>query len=114
MEPHLTVTLDGEQLVGWIVGAAALLAAIAYLARFVRRTSQRLYAILRIVERELDAGDQSEPVKTVVQRELTNNHGSSIKDDVDGIAVAVGALSRQVDDIDERLTTHLNERKQQS
>lgn len=111
MRALVTITLDGDQLVGWIVGAAAVLGALAYIARWVRRATRTLQAVHRIVERELDAGDTCEPVATVVARELTNNHGSSLKDDVDGIAVAVGALSRQVDDIDERLTNHLKERR---
>ncbi len=41
----------------------------------------------------------------------THNHGSSMKDDLHGLTVGYGVLARQVDDIEDRLTTHLNERR---
>lgn len=75
-----------------IAATAAALAAMGYIARLVRR-------LVRIAA----------AVEHVVTNELTHNHGSSIKDDVYGIAVAVGELSRRVDEIE----TNMIERHRQ-
>lgn len=72
-----------------LAAIAAGLAAVGYIARLVRR-------LVRI----------GSAIEHMVSNELTHNHGSSIKDDVYGIAVAVGKLSRRIDAIE----THLKER----
>lgn len=88
----------------YLVLLAAAIAALVYVAQWVVRRVRDLWRWGRNLARVLHA------VHELVDRELTNNHGSSMKDDVDGLAVAVGAMSRLVDDLDERLTSHLNDR----
>lgn len=51
-------------------------------------------------------------IDKVVERELEYNGGGSIKDDVHGIAVAIGHLQRRVDHLEDTLTHHLNNRRQ--
>lgn len=43
----------------------------------------------------------------IVTRELEHNHGSSIKDDVYGTAVALGQTQRRLDEVERRLEAHL-------
>jgi hypothetical protein len=61
----------------WIAAVAAGVAGVVYLVRGARRAVQAIGAI-----------------QDIVQRELEHNHGSSIKDDVHGMAVAIGILQR--------------------
>lgn len=68
-----------------IILSAAVLAALAVIGRALRSG----LAWCRMVARQLRA------VGDIVERELEHNHGSSIKDDVHGIAVAVGLLQRR-------------------
>lgn len=70
-----------------LVGLTALLTALGYVIRKLRKAA-----------RVLDAIDR------VVHRELTHNHGSSIKDDAVGTALSVGHLSRTVDDLVHRVS----------
>lgn len=70
-----------QQLLEQLPLAVAALVALGWLA-------QRISAIHRLVSRELE-----------------RNHGSSMKDDMHGIAVSVGMMQRQVDDLDQRLRT---------
>lgn len=65
----------------WVAAIAAGLAALMYLLRGARRAVQTIGAIQDLVERELQ-----------------HNHGSSMKDDVHGMAVAIGQLQRDRDD----------------
>lgn len=62
--------------------AAAALAGVVYLIR-------QLLAAARVLDR----------LHTLVDHELTRNGGSSMKDDVAAIAVAVGQLQADVEDI---------------
>ncbi|WP_127480583.1 hypothetical protein [Nocardioides pantholopis] len=105
----LTFTLSAGQVSAGIVAAAGLLGAIGYLVRLLRRAGRYLGAIHNVIDQELTHnGDGS--IKSVIEQELTHNHGSSIKDDVHGLTVAVGGLSRLVDDIDARLADHTHTR----
>jgi hypothetical protein len=112
MIPDVTVTLDSGQVAATIIATAALVAAVVYLARGLRRVLTIVHAIENVVERELNVAavgevpGPDEPLKATVQRELTNNHGSSMKDDLDGLTVGFHALARQVDDLDDRLGVH--------
>lgn len=85
------ISWDGT--IAVILGTAALLAAIAYLVRFLVKVGRVGRAVFEIVDRE-----------------LTHNHGTSIKDDVYGTAVALGKLQREVDQIGSDLYNHLAER----
>lgn len=66
---------------GSIIGAAAFLKAALYIAYGVR-----------FVVHKLDQIDE------ITQRELSHNHGTSIKDDVHGLAVSIGSLQRESDE----------------
>lgn len=89
----ITVHVTVEQIVGAIVGAAAFIGAVGYLWRKGKRLVRLIVAIHALLEQ----------AATVVGHELTHNSGSSMKDDVAGLAVAMGAVSRQIDNIDDRL-----------
>lgn len=65
----------------WIAAIAAGTAGLAYLGRGVRNVVQAIAVI-----------------QDIVQRELEHNHGSSMKDDTHGMAVAIGKLQRDRDD----------------
>lgn len=117
MTPLVAVTIDSAQITAGVVATAGLIGAAVYLGRILARVLTAVHIIRRIVERELDAEQAEErtdvPLKTVVNRELTHNHGSSLKDDVYGLAIGQRLLARQVDDLDERFTAHLEERSNQ-
>lgn len=93
MTALVTISIGADQTVGWVLASAALIAALIYLIRGARK-------VLRIVR----------AIQNVVEGELEHNHGSSMKDDVHGIAVTVGNLARDVDDLKADLYTHLAEK----
>lgn len=80
------MTTDALTMIG---AAAAAVAGLAYLIRLGLKAARALDAI-----------------QTVVERELEHNHGSSMKDDVHGMARAIGKLQRQVDDLDADYQNH--------
>lgn len=82
-----------EHLTGLGAQAAALavaVAAVLYLAKLARTAFRWLEAI-----------------HGVVDKELTHNHGSSIKDDTHGMAVALGEVQRRVDELETDFRQHL-------
>lgn len=93
MTALVVVTLDSAQLVASVVAAAAFLTATAYLFRLLREAVRRLLALNELAEQE-----------------LTRNHGSSMKDDIHGIAVTVGLLSRDVEDLTKRFNEHIRDK----
>lgn len=68
------------------ITAAAVLAALVYLGK----------KLLVIVQAVL-------AIHAIVQRELEHNHGSSIKDDIYGMARSFGETQRLLDDVVEAL-----------
>jgi len=82
--------MSGEQILAGAGGLVALFAG----ARAAISLARVVHAIDRVVERELE-----------------HNGGGSIKDDVHGIAVAIGHLQRRVDHLETTLDRHLNDRK---
>lgn len=70
----------------WIAALAAGVAGMAYLARLLIAVLRRVTVIQRLTESELE-----------------HNHGSSMKDDVHGMAVSLGKLQRKTDELDARL-----------
>lgn len=50
-----------------------------------------------------------ETVHRITTRELTHNHGSSMKDDTHGLAVALGEVQRRMDDLETDFRTHLRD-----
>lgn len=91
--PHVVVTVDAGQLVAGVIALAAFLGALAYLVRLARRAGRHVRAAWRVIDQE-----------------LTHNHGTSMKDDVYGIAVSVGEISRKLDDVSHDLYHHLAEK----
>lgn len=78
---------------GIIVAIAAALGAVGYLVRLVRkgvRTWDRIEALMR-------------PTAEHVDRELTGNHGSSMKDQLDGLPHVVEVLRRDVQRVGEQV-----------
>ena len=101
----VTVTLTPEA----IILAAAVLAALLALWRGVRALVRKLDAIDSLPAKV--AALDSLPAKVaaleeLVRRELTHNHGSSIKDDVHGLAVGMGSLGRDLDQLRTDFDTH--------
>lgn len=82
--------MTADDLVTW----AAIAAAVIYLFRLLRA------AVLK-----LDRLDK------LASKELEHNHGSSMKDDVHGLAVAFGHMQREVGALRHDFDTHVNERK---
>lgn len=74
----------------WIAALAAGVAGLGYLVKKGRDVVRAIAAIQHIVERELE-----------------HNHGSSMKDDTHGMAVAIGKLQRDRDDDRRRLNRAL-------
>ena len=72
----------------WVTGSAAVLAAVVYLTAQARRMLRRVRNGLRAIA----------AIHDIVERELEHNHGSSMKDDVHGMAVAIGVLQREHDE----------------
>lgn len=70
----------------YVAAIAAGVAGLIFLAAKIRNVVQSIVAIQHIVERELE-----------------HNHGSSMKDDTHGMAVAIGQLQRDRDDDRRRL-----------
>lgn len=97
-----------DQVVGFILATTAVLGAAGYLAKKIRTAVHALDAIERVVK---GAADRADDTGAIVERELAPNHGGSMKDDVSSIAYVVGNLWRQVEDIDNRLTDHLDRKK---
>lgn len=77
-----------------IIAAGAIVAALLILGKGAALLVKRIRSVVRTLD----------VIEAVVQRELHNNHGSSIKDDVTGIAVAVGKLGRDVDELTGQLS----------
>ena len=61
----------------WLVGTAAALTALAVIGRFVVRSVRRMWRWT------VTAGRYVEMMHTIVERELTPNGGSSMKDKID-------------------------------
>lgn len=74
---------------GWVAVIAAGVAGAVYLARLAAKGFRAVSTMAELVERELQP-----------------NHGSSIKDDVHGMAVALGITQRRLDQV-ERDVQHL-------
>ena len=83
---------DPTQITAGVGGLVALVAGLGYLVGKARKAARALDAIEQLVSRELE-----------------HNHGSSMKDDVHGLAVALGQLGRHVDDLDTAFQAHLNQ-----
>lgn len=80
-----------------LTAIAAGVAALLYLARQARRAFRAIRDGLQLLGVATD----------IVTRELEHNHGSSIKDDVHGTAVAVGQLQRRVGHLETAFHAHL-------
>lgn len=76
----LSLTWEG------IVAAAAVAAALLYLLKIGRAAAVKLDRIWQLADSE-----------------LTHNHGSSIKDDVYGTAIAVGKAQREIERLNKRV-----------
>lgn len=70
-----------------VTGASVAVAAALY-----------LFGKLRALFKNVEA------ISALLKGELTHNHGSSMKDDLHGIAVSVGVQGRQLDDLENRFT----------
>lgn len=69
---------------GWFAAVAAGLTGLGYLTRQVRRGARKVREMV----------DAVRAIRHLVERELDHNHGSSMKDDIHGMAVAIGLLQR--------------------
>ena len=92
-------------LAAYTVTAGAVLSAVGYIITKVRKAARSLDAIEDLVNLLPD-------MQAIVARELEHNHGSSMKDDMHGVAVSVGKLQRRQDDLERRFERHLTTRKE--
>lgn len=90
MTTYLVVRVTAEQLIAVCLTAAALIAALGYLARKLRRLLEVVAAAYRLL-----------------QLELEHNHGGSIKDDITGMAISIGRVDREVTDLRSDFDEHV-------
>lgn len=90
-----------QEIAAWVVSAAAGLAALGYLGKRVRDGVHLLDRIEGLVRSS----------NAVVERELEANHGSSIKDDISGIAYTVGNLWARLEQLERDLHAHIERKK---
>lgn len=86
-----------HQLAGWIVGAVVGLAALVGGIRYLLRQAR---AGVHVLDR----------IEALLSKELEANHGSSMKDDITGIAFTVGNLWRRLEAVERDLSDHLTKR----
>lgn len=70
----------------FIITAAAVLAALGYIGNKALVIARAVLA-----------------VREIVQRELEHNHGSSMKDDIYGMARSLGEVQRRLDDYEDAM-----------
>lgn len=90
-----------EALAAWVGVLVVLLTGTAYLWKRLRHVIKFADALERLVAK-VDA------IEAVVSKELEPNTGDSMKDDLHGVAMALGHLQRHVGDLDAQLQDHLN------
>lgn len=93
-----------EVVAGWILAAAALLGALAYIGGKLRRGVHLLDALERLVQ---DNTEVTTATHQVVDRELEQNHGSSMKDDLTGVVYTVGNLWGEVEQLRREFDEHV-------
>lgn len=76
---------------------AALIPAVTAFLMAVGWLTQKVRRLIRVME----------TLNAVVTRELTPNHGGSMKDDVHGTAVSTHELEKRVDALSDALADHL-------
>lgn len=77
-------------------------------AGIVSSIASGLAGLVYIIGRARKAARVLDAIQHIVERELEHNHGSSMKDDMHGVAVSVGKLQRRQDDLERRFDQHLN------
>lgn len=88
----------------FVILAAAAVAATAALWKTMRQLVRKLDALDSLPGRMAR-------LESLVNRELTHNHGSSIKDDMTGLAVGMGHLSRTVEQLRDDFDDHTKKGK---
>lgn len=81
------------EVLGWIAAVAAGVAGLVYLVKALRYVARGVRWLF----------DAIEVIHDLVTRELDHNHGSSMKDDLYGVAVALGTLQREHEEDRRRL-----------
>ena len=81
----------------WTVLVVAGLSAIGVVFKWVRGGFRKVEDVARLIA-------MTEQLKDVIDRELNHNHGSSLKDDVHGIAVSVHRAHNRIDAVEEALS----------
>jgi hypothetical protein len=99
------ITVSLGEIAAGLVFLAALLTALGYLGRKVRAL---VHVVDAVQAHARTAAQRAGETGDLVARELEHNHGGSMKDDLTAVAYTVGNLWRRIDDIDDRLTAHLD------
>lgn len=94
-----------------VVLAAAALGALVVLWRALRGMVRSLDALADMPARMNTLTARMAALERLVTKELTHNHGSSIKDDVVGLAVSMGHLGRATDELRHDLDSHLTDER---
>jgi len=68
-------------------------------------------SLLQILRWGRNLAIKMDAIDNIITRELEHNHGSSIKDDVYGLAVAFGKLQREVGHMQYELRAHIRQQK---
>lgn len=86
-----------ETVTALVAAATALAGFSAAVWRTLRRAVRKLDALEALPAKVTALEAQSTALEALVTKELTHNHGSSIKDDVVGLAVGMGHMARTQD-----------------
>lgn len=68
------------------------------------KTMDKLERLIQMVEALEKLVPLVDSIESVISKELEHNHGSSMKDDLHGMAVGFGLTQRQVDDLEDVVT----------
>jgi hypothetical protein len=82
--------MDWERVATWVVLVGAAFTVLGHLARKARNVARKLDRLEELLR----------PAAKTVAKELTPNTGSSMKDDLHGMAVSLGEAQRRLDDLE--------------
>lgn len=96
-----TIVSDSSSTLLTILGIPVALAAMIAAIRALWRTVARLVAFANSLEYLVSRVNE---IEQLLAHELRHNHGSSIKDDVHGTAIALQVANQRIDDLQNQIS----------